>query len=335
LLRQALADLLSHNDIPQNPELALIGTTYAVDGSDFPVFRELTLPRTKEALKHVKLHLKFNLNQLVVADFLLGLTEADERAAFLKMLTKDATYILDRGYMAFARLKAVLAAQAYIVMRAYNNIVVETLEERVVHVPAALRTHWSNIHDRIVQSDHPDAQGITFRLVEFTIGPSTYRLMTNRVDLTTFQVALLYAYRWQIELVFRFFKRTMTGMHVVSTLPWGMETFFTGMFLTAVLHLLFKQDCLRQEGDLPPDADELLAGTLDANITAQTSTDRARPTAIRVVAGFMATINRRFALFWKVPKHWLTTLAEYLHRQFTPDVVCTLNKRALYGCNRL
>jgi hypothetical protein len=335
LLRRALAELLDQCELPQNPELALIGSTCAVDGSEFPVFNGMTLPKTRETVKRVKLHLKFNLNQLVVADFLLSLTESDERLAFRKMLTKGVTYILDRGYMAFALLKQATEAQAFIVMRAYNNIVVETVEERVITVPGYIRTHWSELRDRMVRSNHPDAQGIIFRLVEFTIGPSTYRLITNRTDLTTFQVILLYAYRWQIELIFRFFKRTMTGMHIVSTLPWGMENFFTGMFLTAILHLLFKQACLRQEQHLPPDVDELLADTLDTDINVQESTDSARPTATRVVACFMATINQKFALFWKIPKHWLITLGNYLHRQFTSDVVHTLNQRALYGCNRL
>ena len=335
LLRSALKELLEQCDIPENPELALIGQICAVDGSEFPVFNGMTLPKTKETLKSVKQHLKFQLNRLVVSDFLLGQTEPDERAALRKMLTEGVTYVLDRGYMAFSLLKQTIEAKAFLVMRAYNNIVVETVEERDITVPEYIRTHWSGLRDRMVRSEHPDVQGVIFRLVEFTIGRSTYRLITNHTDLTTFQVILLYAYRWQIELIFRFFKRTMTGMHVVSTLPWGMENFFSGMFLTAVLHLLFKQACLREEGYLPSNADELLADTLDTDITVQESTDSARPTATRVVACFMATINQKFALFWKVSKHWLITLADYLHRPYTPDVVHTLNQRALYGCNRL
>jgi hypothetical protein len=118
LLRRALAERFAKNTIPQNPELALIGHTYAVDGSEFPVFQSITLPKAKETCKRVKLHLKFNLNQLVAADFLLGLTESDERSAFRKMLTEGATSILDRGYMAFARLKQCIEAKAFVVMRA-------------------------------------------------------------------------------------------------------------------------------------------------------------------------------------------------------------------------
>ena len=215
LLRSALKELIEQCDIPENPELALIGQICAVDGSEFPVFNGMTLPKTKETLKSVKLHLKFQLNRLVVSDFLLGQTEPDERAALRKMLTEGVTYVLDRGYMAFSLLKQTIEAKAFLVMRAYNNIVVETVEERDITVPEYIRTHWSGLRDRMVRSEHPDVQGVIFRLIEFTIGASTYRLITNHTDLTTFQVILLYAYRWQIELIFRFFKRTMAGMHIV------------------------------------------------------------------------------------------------------------------------
>src|SRR5947207_8958566 len=102
---------------------------------------------------------------------------------------------------------------------------------------------------------------------------------------------LLYAYRWQIELIFRFFKHTMAGMHIVSTHPWGIENYFAGMFLTAALHLQLKNSCLEQEGHLPPStpnnatADSQQNGreqsdpTTTPTIHIQESSDQARPTA--------------------------------------------------------
>ena len=241
--------------------------------------------------------------------------------------------MLDRGYMAFALLRDVIEAGAAVVMRAYNNIVVETLEELPVTIPAAKTGHWSDVRDRLVRSQHPDAKGLIFRLVEFTIGPSTDKLITNRTDLTTFQVMLIYAYRWQIELIFRFFKHTMTGIQVISTTPWGVENFFSGLFLTAVLHLYFNRDCLEQEGYLLQDELENTSNVPDK--TVKMRVDPQRPTVIRTIAQFMAIINRKFTSFWKVSKYWLATLAELLHRPFTADVVHVLNKRAIYGCSRL
>jgi hypothetical protein len=148
------------------------------------------------------------------------------------------------------------------------------------------------------------------------------------MDLTTFQVIILYAYRWQIELIFRFFKHTLQGVEVITQSRQGVENYFAAMFLTAILHLYFKIDCLEQAGYLPPTQQEL--PTERSNDQAQISTDPARPTTHLAIAALMSRINDQLALFWKVPKHWLTTVSDYLHRIFTPSVRDIFNKRALY-----
>jgi hypothetical protein len=329
LLRHALRELLSSRDLLTHPELALLGQAYAVDGSEFPLINGMTLPRSNELLQRVKLHLKFSLNQMVAVDFLLSLQETSERKAFRRFLQKGATYVLDRGYMAFTLLRDVINAQAFVVMRAYQNIVVETVTELPVQVPGYVQQHWSAIRDRMVRSEHADAQGIVFRLIEFTIGTSSYKLITNRSDLTTFQVMLLYAYRWQIELIFRFFKHTMEGQNVISLYPWGIENYFAGMFLTAILHLYFKQDCLQDSGYRAPTDQELAQDLPSDDDAVSTSADAARPTRQPLIARFMDAANQKLALFWKLPKHWLATLADNLHRPFTPQVVQILNQRAI------
>ena len=327
LLRHALARLLASRTFPQHPELALLGQIYAVDGSEFPLLHGMTLPGSNDSMAGVKLHLKFQLNQLLPCDFLLGSSEPSERNALRKLLEQGATYVLDRGYFAFALLRDAIAAQAFVVMRAYQSIVVETVQELPVTVPTTLAQRWSDIRDRLVTSAHPDAQGLVFRLIEFTIGPTSYKLITNRTDLTTFQVMLLYAYRWQIELIFRFFKHTLNGQQVISVYPAGMENYFAGMFLTAVLHLFFKHDCLAYAG-YPLPTDQELVAQIAANATSARP-DATRPTTQPLIAGFMDAINQSLRLFWKLPKRWLIALAEVLHRQFTPDIVQQLNKQAI------
>jgi hypothetical protein len=275
----------------------------------------------------------------MAVDFVIGTATSNERQAYRTMLRESVTYVLDRGYMAFALLRDSIAAKAHVIMRACNNIVVETIEELTIDLPVQLQQHWIDIHDRRVRSAHEDAQGIEFRLVEFTVGTSSYKLITDRFDLSTFQVILIYAYRWQIELAFRFFKHTMNGLNVITQSHWGIENYFAGMFLTALLHLEFKTDCLKVDGytassttntarrsDTVAD-DTATAASVDHQV--QPSRDATRPSADNTIARFLARLNQPLALFWKIPKHWLATLADYLHRQFTSDVVKILNKRAL------
>ena len=109
-----------------------------------------------------------------------------------------------------------------------------------------------------------------------------------------------------------------------------MENYFAAMFLTAILHLYLKIDCLEQAGYLPPTQQALL---IEQSIDqVQISADPARSTTHLAIAALMARINDQLALFWKVPKHWLTTVSDYLHRVFTPSVRDIFNKRALYHC---
>jgi hypothetical protein len=338
LLRQALSRLLHQIDRPVIPELTLIGDIDAVDGSYFPVMGGMSYVRTTDTPR-IKLQLDFNLSRLMAVDFVIGSATSNERQAYRAMLRASVTYVLDRGYMAFALLRDSLAAKAHVIMRACNNIVVETIEELTVELPVELQQHWTDIRDRRVRSWHEDAQGIEFRLVEFTSGTSSYKLITDRFDLSTFQVILIYAYRWQIELAFRFFKHTMNGLKVITQSHWGIENYFAGMFLTALLHVQFKQECLDQDNDhsVKPrdDTEDSRDARKDTRNKVQTSCDPARPTSTGVIAQFLAKLNQPLALFWKIPKHWLTTLSDYLHRQFTPDVVVMLNKRAFSACRRI
>jgi DDE family transposase len=333
LLRRAMRELLASRELLHHPELAFIRDAYGVDGSEYPIINGMSLPKSNETLQKIKLHLKFSLNTILAVDFLLSIHEPSERKALRRLLKQGATYVLDRGYMAFLLLKDIIAAQAFVVMRAYQNIVVETVTELPIQVPDYVQQHWTAIRDRMVCSNHPDAEGIEFRLIEFTIGATTYKLITNHTKLTTFQVILLYAYRWQIELIFRFFKHTMQGKKVISTVPWGIENYFAGMFVTAILHLYFKQDCLHAGGYQPPTDQELAQHLPDDDVPA--SADPTRPTNQPIIARFMGAANQKLALFWKVPKHWLSTLSEYLHRPFTPEVIRIFNQRAINCYNEM
>ncbi|MDR7476104.1 MAG: transposase [Armatimonadota bacterium] len=71
---------------------------------------------------------------------------------------------------------------------------------------------------------HPE--GIAYRLVSFFVGRERYLILTNRLDLTPFQVILLYAYRWQVELIFRFLKRSLNGLHLLSQSQEGVTIHF-------------------------------------------------------------------------------------------------------------
>lgn len=84
-----------------------------------------------------------------------------------------------------------------------------------VNVPDAVCPLFRDITDQIISCDNDPYRHVS-RLVRFCVGGSEFFLLTDRRDLITFQVMLLYAYRWQVELIFRFLKRTMNGIHLIN-----------------------------------------------------------------------------------------------------------------------
>ena len=328
LLQNTLNTYLTTYTYPNIPELAFIGPTYAVDGSLFPLVQAIYWPKTRDVIRNVKLHLKFALTSAIAVDFVLDDEHSSERAAFRTMIQPDQTYVLDRGYMEDQLVQDVDDCAAWVVVRAYNNIEVETIEELPVILPDAVKSQWSQVRDRIVRPKDPEYAHIRFRLVECTVGTTTYRLITNLYQLTTFQILLLYAYRWQIELIFRYLKHTMHGVHIITQHPVGMQNFFYALLLAALLHLHFKQRCLAEEEYDPPDSLPVLPQQPDEN-NVQTSDDEGRPTNHLAIARFFARLNDSLTRFWKISKHWLHTLADCLSRPYTPDIVHLLNKYAV------
>jgi len=327
LLQRVLTTYLTTATYPDIPELSFIGPTYAVDGSRFPLIQSIYWPQTHDIVKNVKLHLKFSLTSAIAVDFVLGDEHSSERTAFRTMIQTDQTYVLDRGYMEYQLVQDVDDCAAWVVVRAYNNIEVETIEELPVILPDAVKDQWSHVRDRIVRPKDPEYAHISFRLVECTVGTTTYRLITNLYHLTTSQVILLYAYRWQIELIFRYLKHTMHGVHIITQHPIGIHNFFYALLLTALLHLHFKQRCLAEEAHYPPDS-QSEQHEVDKR-TVQMSDDACRPTNHLAIARFFARLNDTLTRFWKISKHWLHTLADCLSRPFTAEIRRLLNKYAV------
>ncbi|MBA2271148.1 MAG: IS4 family transposase [Chthoniobacterales bacterium] len=329
LAQTAFKRLLSRLEVPEIPEIELLGTVILVDGSYFR-FRHLAFWQNKR-VQGVKLHMQLHLNRMVVADFAVDSKNSSERKHFVGMLHAGAIFVADRGFMSYDLLRQALACEAFVVIRATKSLVTTTTQSLAVEVPRELQHLWQNVRDSRVISAHKDAKGLEFRLVEFSIGLTTYKLITNHFGLTTYEVILLYAYRWQVEIVFRFLKRTMNGLQLITECQHGIQTFFSVLFITALLHLQFKFDCLTDEGLLaspvpstPPPAPPI--------ILAATSAQGAQPTACSGIkkgkVSFLGYLNN-FTKLWRIPKHWLTTLADNLHRTFDHAVVSALNKQVL------
>ena len=164
----------------------------------------------------------------------------DERAVLATLIEGERLYVADRGYAKFALFNKIVAAQSGYVIRLRDNSSWEIVEERYRNDDAQLD---EIISDEVVrfpngqgdrQPDHP------IRVVCVRINPHTtrgragsgssgvdsdgvLRIATNLLDVPAEIIALLFAYRWAIEIFFRFFKHILGCRHLLSHDQNGIE----------------------------------------------------------------------------------------------------------------
>jgi hypothetical protein len=135
-------------------------------------------------------------------------------------------YIVDRGYLDFARLFLFHQSQAFFVIRAKANIKCRRLYSRRVDKTTGLRCDQT-IKLTVYQSarDYPE----TLRLVRFFDSENKKRMtfLTNNFLLDALTIAKLYKCRWQIELFFKWIKQHLriksffgTSENAVKTQIW-------------------------------------------------------------------------------------------------------------------
>jgi hypothetical protein len=167
--------------------------------------------------------------------------QADERAVLRRALEKGQCYVTDRGYAKFALFNAIAAAQSSYVCRLRDNtrytieedrsLLAEDVEAGVAFDATVCLGEHQGVNDR---PDHP----LRLVIVKTTphqkrgrasggsTGPATNGLLfiaTNLLDVPAWIIALLYQYRWTIEIFFRFFKHTLGCRSLLSHDPVGIE----------------------------------------------------------------------------------------------------------------
>jgi hypothetical protein len=327
LFRDVFVFLLSKIQLQVVPELATLGIFYCIDGSLFPTLCSMQWAEYRSTCQALKLHLCFELNRMIAVDFLVGTGKSSERDALRQMLTAGVTYIADRGYVCFQLFHDILKAEAHLLIRMRTNLVYQLQTALPVHVPSAIHLVFRDITDHIIVCSN-DVHATRYRLVTFWAGSSQFLLLTDRDDLTTFQVMVLYAYRWQVELLFRFLKRTMHGIHLINQSQDGVTIQFYMLLIISLLQLRLKQHAMtsHDEHDAPtstaPSQSQEPPSSQDVStdipespepILHQLSSDYELSHPYR----FFEMIGEKLATYWKLGVHWLSTLRQILHYPFT------------------
>jgi hypothetical protein len=151
----------------------------------------------------------------------------DERDVLADVLTAGRLYVLDCDYAKFTLLHKIMLAQSSFVCRVRNNSVFAVTEVRTLDVAAhrmgIVRDQVGRLGCKCKQDELPEC----IRLVQVDVGPCpqpyargtepyTLLIVTDLLEVSATVIALLYRYRWQVELFFRFFKHVLNCRHLLS-----------------------------------------------------------------------------------------------------------------------
>ena len=141
----------------------------------------------------------------------------DVNALDLLTFEPGGFYVMDRGYIDFARLSVINNQGAFFVIRAKENLKFRRISSRPSN------KEFGVICDQnVVLSGYKSKQSYsaTIRRIKYFDEEQgrTYVFLTNNFTLTPIEIAKLYKYRWKIELFFKWIKQ-----HLKIKSFWGVS----------------------------------------------------------------------------------------------------------------
>jgi transposase len=226
--------------------LDLTNTVYALDSTTIDlclsVFPWAHFRTTKAAVKmHTLLDLKGSIPSFIhISDGKLH----DVHALDLLELEPGAIYVMDRGYVDFARLHALHLAGAFFVTRAKSNMnwhrVYSMPTDRASGIICDQRIALDGFYTK---QDYP-AQLRRVRFNDPETG-KTLVFLTNQMTLPAMTICALYKNRWQVELFFKWIKQHLrikrffgTSENAVKTQIWiAVSVYVLVAIIKKKLHL--------------------------------------------------------------------------------------------------
>jgi hypothetical protein len=158
----------------------------------------------------------------------------------LETAAPGQVYLFDTGYSKLATYDAIREHGSELVTILHESITVEIIEERVVATPVTAQGYL--IHsDRIVYLGTGKARSRhQWRLLDATdTQGQRRRIVTSLLDETAERITQLRAYRWTIEIVFRWLKRVLQLDTLISYSPGGIAMQVAVALITYGLLLLY------------------------------------------------------------------------------------------------
>lgn len=152
----------------------------------------------------------------------------DHEVAHYFTVDQDATYVMDRGFQVYKQFQSWVENGIKFVARVKQNSRLSIVKER--RLPKREKGFLRDAD--VTMPDLPTK----LRLIEFTDDQGrTYRLVTNRWDLSAHQVAEIYRNRWHIELFFKWIKQ---HIRLVKPHGYSIEAIWNQMYIALIAYAL-------------------------------------------------------------------------------------------------
>jgi hypothetical protein len=221
----------------------LDNTVYALDSSTIDLCLSLfdwaPFRTTKAAIKlHTLLDLRGAIPAFIhIRDGKLH----DVNVLDLLAFEAGAFYVMDRGYVDFARLHALHQAGAFFVTRAKSP-----MDARRVYSAPTDRTTGVICDQRVMLNGYYSARKYPehLRRIRFKDAESgkTLVFLTNNTALPALTICALYKSRWQVELFFKWIKQHLRIKHFLGTSENAVKTQVWCAVATYVLIAIVKKE---------------------------------------------------------------------------------------------
>ena len=206
----------------------LANVAYALDSTTIDLCLSLfPWARFRKHKAAVKVHTLLDLRGSIPT--FLRITEGKTHDVFFLdevILEPGAFYVMDRGYIDFARLYRFTQGLAFFITRAKSNCAYTRLAYRHVDKSTGLRCdEMIRLCGQKTSTEYP----VPLRRISYFDAETGHRLvfLTNNFELPALTIALLYKKRWKIELFFKWIKQHLcikaflgTSQNAVKTQVW-------------------------------------------------------------------------------------------------------------------
>lgn len=314
IFERIFSKLIEIIDIEDIPEIKTLGRFLLFDGSLFPAFKDMIWANYTSKCQALKLHLAYELNRMIPVQFMSSEANYSERKVLMEFLEAGVTYITDRGYLSFKVFQQIIEKEAFFIMRIRRNIKTSIQTMQTVDIPESWNFYLSEITDAMVIFSG-DRSKTTYRLVCFYVFGEWYRITTNRFDLKTSEIIILYAYRWQVELFFRCIKRLLNALHLWNHDPDGVKTQFYIYLIVYVLLIHFKQTLIKENERQKNVAPSFTKSSSENQNNLSKKEDSRLPKECSLVS----FLGFKLKKMWKISIHWLTCVKNLLLRPMTDE----------------